>query len=88
LDQPFERIAAETTRKRRPADMPSRSMGLGWHIDSENALDILWHNGGAGGSSSYVAFLMEPRVGVVVLSNSSNSVDELGHTVLYLLVRH
>jgi hypothetical protein len=31
---------------------------------------------------------MEPRVGVVVLSNSSNSVDELGHTLLYLLVRH
>ena len=86
--RPLERIAAETTRKRRPADVPSRAMGLGWHIDSENALDILWHNGGAGGSCSYVAFLMEPRVGVVVLSNSSNSVDELGHTVLYLLVRH
>lgn len=88
LDQPFGHIAAETTRKRRSTDIPSRAMGLGWHIDSENALDIIWHNGGAGGSSSYVAFLVEPRVGVVLLSNSSNSVDELGHTVLYLLVRH
>ncbi len=87
-DGPLARIAAETTRKRRPSDMPTRAMGLGWHIDSENALDINWHNGGAGGSCSYVAFLMEPRVGVVVLSNSSNPVDELGHTVLYLLVRH
>jgi CubicO group peptidase (beta-lactamase class C family) len=87
-DRPLARIAAETTRKRRATDVPSRSMGLGWHIDSENALDILWHNGGAGGSCSYVAFLMEPPVGVVVLSNSSNPVDELGHTMLYLLVRH
>lgn len=85
---PLARAAAETTRKRRPADTPSRAMGLGWHIDSENALDIIWHNGGAGGSCSYVAFLMAPRVGVVVLSNSSNSVDEVGRQVLYLLARH
>lgn len=87
-DRPLAGIAVETTRKRRPADVPSRAMGLGWHIDSENALDILWHNGGAGGACSYVAFLTEPRVGVVVLSNSSNSVDEVGHTLVYLLVRH
>jgi CubicO group peptidase (beta-lactamase class C family) len=87
-DRPLARIVAETTRKRRPADVASRSMGLGWHVDSENALDILWHNGGAGGSCSYVAFLMAPRVGVVVLSNSSNSVDEVGRRAMYLLARH
>jgi CubicO group peptidase (beta-lactamase class C family) len=78
----------QTVRKRRPADVPSRSMGLGWHIDSQNALDIIWHNGGAGGSCCYVAFLQEPQVGVVVLSNSNNSVDGLGLKVLYILARH
>lgn len=88
LQRPRLGVASDTTRKWRPADIPSRSMGLGWHIDSENALDIIWHNGGAGGSCSYVAFLHEPRVGVVVLSNSSNPVDELGYRALYLLARH
>jgi CubicO group peptidase (beta-lactamase class C family) len=81
------RAAAETTIKRRPADYSSRSIGLAWHIDSENAHDIVWHNGAAGGSCSYVAFARAERCGVVVLSNSSNPVDELGHQILYLLLQ-
>jgi CubicO group peptidase (beta-lactamase class C family) len=84
----LSRALRETTRKRRPADVASRSMGLGWHIDSEHALDIIWHNGGSGGSRSYVAFLREPRVGVVVLSNSTSEVNDLGRKVLYLLAVH
>ena len=79
----------QTTNALNPyADYTSRAVGLGWHIDSENALDIIWHNGGAGGSRSYVAFLREPQVGVVVLSNSNSEVDELGRKVLYLLALH
>jgi CubicO group peptidase (beta-lactamase class C family) len=73
--------------KRRPTDRPATAIGLGWHIDSENALDIVWHNGGSGGSRSYVAFLPTSGVGVVVLSNSSDPVDGLGKKVLYLLHR-
>lgn len=81
------RAMAESTRKRRPAGSPSVAMGLGWHVTSENAVDIVWHNGGAGGSRSYVGFVKEPPVAVVVLSNSSNSVDDLGYKLLYLLLR-
>ena len=81
------RAASETTIKRRAADSSARSMGLAWHIDSENAHDIVWHNGGAGGSSSYIAFTTAPPCGVVVLSNSTDSVDELGYKVLYLLLQ-
>ena len=84
---PLARAALQTTIKRRPADLASRSMGLGWHIDSQNARDIIWHNGGAGGSCSYAAFTTTPACGVVVLSNSSNSVDELGYKILYLLLQ-
>lgn len=87
-DNELSRAMQQTVRKRRPTDMPQRAMGLGWHIDSENALDIIWHNGAAGGSCSYIAFLQEPQVAVVVLSNSSNSVDPVGIQVLYLLARH
>ena len=77
-----------TIQKRRPTDVSSQAIGLGWHIDSENALDIIWHNGGSGGSCSYMAFLKGSQVGVVVLSNSNSTVDELGRKILYLLHLH
>lgn len=84
-DHPLPGAMQTTIHKRRPTDTPATAIGLGWHITSENAIDIVWHNGGSGGSRSYVAFLPEERTGVVVLSNSSASVDELGRKVLYLL---
>lgn len=77
-----------TLEKRSPSDSPSIAMGLGWHITSENALDVVWHNGGAGGSSSYVAMLPEHRTAVVVFANSNSPVDALGHKLLYLVHRH
>jgi serine-type D-Ala-D-Ala carboxypeptidase/endopeptidase len=75
------------TEKRRPADTVNTSMGLGWHIVSENAVDIITHNGGTGGSASYAAMLKPSRVAVIVFSNSSASVDGLGRRVLYLIDR-
>jgi CubicO group peptidase (beta-lactamase class C family) len=87
-DTPLHRALRNSTKKRRPTDSPETAIGLGWHVTSENALDIVWHNGGAGGSTSYAALLPEHGVAVVVLANSSNSVDELGRKVLYLVHRH
>ena len=76
-------------QKRRPTDTSKTAIGLSWFTDSENALDIVWHNGGTAGSRSYVAMIPNRRLGVVVLSNSSDtSVEELGKKVVYLLLRH
>ncbi|HUG18381.1 MAG TPA: serine hydrolase domain-containing protein [Planctomycetaceae bacterium] len=86
---PLSEAMQLATRKRRPTDAPARAIGLGWFTDSENALDIVWHNGGAGGSRSYLAMIPDREVGVVILSNSSStSVEEFGKKVLYLLLRH
>ncbi len=75
------------TRKHRRTDSPRTAIGFGWHIDSENALDIVWHNGGSGGSRSYVAMLPDRQVGVCVLANwSQANVDELGRKLVYLLM--
>ncbi len=79
--------ALETKIKRRASNSSARSMGLAWHIDSENAHDIIWHNGGAGGSCSYTAFTTAPSCSVIVLTNSSNPVDGLGRKILYLLLQ-
>ncbi len=74
-------------RKHRRTDSPQTAIGLGWHINSENALDIVWHNGGSGGSRSYVAMLPDQRIGICVLANwAQANVDELGRKLVYLLL--
>lgn len=56
-----------------------RKMGLGWHFYKEN---IRWHNGGTGGYKSFCGIDLEKNRGVVVLSNSTYSVDDLGLHIL------
>lgn len=75
-------------RKHRRTNSPQTAIGYGWHIDSENALDIVWHNGGSGGSRSYVAMLPDHQIGVCVLANwSQANTDEFGRKLIYLLKR-
>ena len=50
-------------------------MGLGWHFFKD---DIRWHNGGTGGYRTFCGFDIAKNRGVVVLSNSTFSVDDLG----------
>lgn len=59
-------------------------VALGWHLSPVRGTSstALWHNGGTGGSSSYVALLRDARIGVVVLSNMARPVDPLGARLL------
>jgi CubicO group peptidase (beta-lactamase class C family) len=70
-------------------EYPGRAMGMNW-IRSKGpstAQPILWHNGGTGGYMSYLGFTEDGQFGVVVLSNASESVDDLGVGILESLVR-
>ncbi len=49
-------------------------MGLGWHYYN----DFLWHNGGTGGFRSFCGIDLENQRGIIVLSNSESSVDDIG----------
>jgi D-alanyl-D-alanine-carboxypeptidase/D-alanyl-D-alanine-endopeptidase len=42
----------------------------------------VWHNGGTGGYRSWVGFDVKKRIGVVVLSNSANGVDDIGQHLI------
>lgn len=53
-------------------------IGYGWHIDGES---LTWHNGATGGFSSWISFDRNTRRGVIVLSNTMLSVDDLGLTL-------
>lgn len=63
------------------------SIGMNWIRTSDASLsqDIIWHNGGTGGFRSFLGFTQDRRTGVVVLSNTSHSVDELAIQILKLL---
>lgn len=57
--------------------------GLGWHQPSfvEKLMGIenwIWHNGMAGGYSSYISVNPEKNIGVVILSNKSIDITSLG----------
>ena len=69
---------------RRPTGMPGLEIALGWHILARDGLEIVWHNGGTGGFRSFVGYLPQSRLGVVVLSNAETDagIDDIGIHVL------
>jgi len=62
-------------------------VGLAWIIETlpASGREIIWHNGGTGGFRSFVGMDKEKQIGVVVLSNTALSVDEIGKGLLTLL---
>jgi CubicO group peptidase (beta-lactamase class C family) len=60
-------------------------VGLGWHYTRNKESNTLWHNGGTGGSSSFLAFNQDKQTAVVILSNSAESVDDIGYKLLELI---
>jgi hypothetical protein len=78
LDSAF-RLAAEPRFDAGPRG-PMR-IGLGWHVRA-NGHRIVWHNGGTGGYRSWAGYDPARRIGVVVLTNGQENIDDLGWHVL------
>lgn len=59
-------------------------LGLGWHLSPlrDTSHTVIWHNGATAGSYSYIGFVPEAQLGVVVLSNTGRSVDAVGVQLL------
>jgi CubicO group peptidase (beta-lactamase class C family) len=57
-------------------------IGLAWHIIVVGGVDYYFHNGGTGGSSSFLAFNKSKQLGVVILSNAAESTDPTGVNLL------
>ena len=53
--------------------------GLGWARLQSEAGDIVWHNGGTGGFSTFLGFNVEKEVGIVLLANFAD--DDLNVTL-------
>lgn len=56
-------------------------IGLGWHyVKGKNT--VVWHNGRTAGYSSFAGFIEGTTIGVIVLSNSNETIDDLGLKIL------
>jgi len=76
LDSAF-RLAAEPQFDAGPGG--TMRIGLGWHVRlGAEGRRIVWHNGGTGGYHSWAGYDPARRVGVVVLANSTENIDDLG----------
>ena len=73
------------THETRFQSSPDQHTALGWHVNHRYGTDIIWHNGKTAGYHSFVGFAPKTRSGVVVLSNSANTIEDIG---LHLLEVH
>ena len=62
---------------RRDVDKTER-IGLAWMRRKGNPEDIIWHNGATFGYCSFIGFTADGKRGIVILTNISESVDDLG----------
>jgi D-alanyl-D-alanine-carboxypeptidase/D-alanyl-D-alanine-endopeptidase len=74
--------AALATTPRRATESAARRIGLAWMTEARGGRDVVWHNGMTGGYASFVGFTADGERGVVVLTNSSHDVSDLGMLAL------
>ncbi len=66
-----------------PDVAPGLSMALGWLVNMRNPdRPIIWHNGGTGGFHSFIGFDPSSYRAVVVLTNGTQSIDDIGFHLL------
>ncbi|HSB09399.1 MAG TPA: serine hydrolase [Blastocatellia bacterium] len=82
LKSPLASAMQKTHRPQHETGTAGLEVGLGWHILKRFDTEIVWHNGGTGGYHSFIGFDGKKRRGVVVLSNSTNDIDDIGRHLL------
>jgi hypothetical protein len=68
-------------KPRAEVDQQSR-IGLAWMSQAAEHGDIVWHGGQTGGYAAFIGFSGDGSRGVVILTNASAGVEELGLAVL------
>jgi CubicO group peptidase (beta-lactamase class C family) len=79
---PLGRALAMAREPRRPTGRPEFRIGLGWHVLERNGRSIAWHNGRTAGYCSFIALDAASGANVVVLSNASIPIEDIGLRLL------
>ncbi len=64
----------------------NNNIGLAWHLfTTKRGNELIWHNGRTAGFGSFCGFIKSKDIGIVVLGNSGNPVDQVALGLLKLL---
>lgn len=74
--------AMATARAPRKPIGSNNSIGLAWNTVTLFGTPITWHNGGTGGYRTFIGIDQQNHRGVIVLSNMTNSPDDIGFHLL------
>jgi serine-type D-Ala-D-Ala carboxypeptidase/endopeptidase len=77
-DGPLPSALRETHRVRHATDTPDVDIGLVWQVLHRFDTEFVLHNGETSGYHSWIGFVKSKEIGVVVLSNSASSIDDIG----------
>jgi serine-type D-Ala-D-Ala carboxypeptidase/endopeptidase len=61
---------------------PDGDIGLAWHVRRAFGDEFVWHNGETGGFHSFIGLNHRSGLGVVVLHNSAEGIEDIGFHVL------
>ncbi len=75
---PLAPALALARQDRNDTTMPDMRIGLAWHLMKLPDTVIVWHNGGTAGYHSFVGFDVRKGMGIAILSNSANIIDNIG----------
>lgn len=93
-EDPVSNAFAQVQQPR--VDVPRHKTGrytmgaYGWFVSilsEDSNLPVNWINGATGGFRSFIAFNRDRKVGIVILSNSANAVDDMGFRILEHLIQ-
>lgn len=86
-DASFAEAVQLVSTAQRPTGKGGKQIGLGWQLTEAEA-PIIWHNGATGGFRAITLWFPDPKLGVVVLGNSSDSaIDDIGFVLMRSLLQ-
>ena len=81
---PLKEAFALLLATQRPAYKPTPDVALGWFVSHGKLFDIVWKDGGTGGTCSFIGFAPKRQRGGVVLSNAGywNNINDIGYHLI------
>jgi len=80
--RPLGRALTDARIPLRSAAGAGGMIGLGWHIADLFGTTVTWHNGGTGGFRTFIGIDQAHQRGIIVLTNSTISPDDIGFHLL------
>jgi CubicO group peptidase (beta-lactamase class C family) len=82
VNSPLAPAMADMLKTRRQTQYLELQTAIGWHVATLHGVEMVWENGQTEGYRAFIGFVPKTRVGVVVLSNAANTIDDIGVHIL------